>query len=67
MASREIIIEISPEGVVRGDISGFGGKNCREMAKLLAEIVGEEVSFDPNSEYFQGEVHLGVDVNTDEH
>ena len=51
--AREIEIEISPEGIVRGDISGFGGTRCREIAGILSEIVGQEVGFEPDSEYFQ--------------
>ena len=43
--AREIEIEISPEGIVRGDISGFGGTRCREIAGILSEIVGQEVGF----------------------
>lgn len=63
--AREIEIEISPEGIVRGDISGFGGTRCREIADILSEIVGQEVGFEPDSEYFQAGISVGVDVDVE--
>ena len=59
--AREIEIEISPEGIVRG----FGGTRCREIAGILSEIVGQEVGFEPDSEYFQAGIGGDVDVDVE--
>ena len=47
---------------MRGDIRGFRGPGCRELANILAEIVGEEVNCEPTSEYYQDSIDVDVDV-----
>lgn len=64
MASREIEIVISPDGRVIGNISGIKGPGCRQLANLLAEVIGTEVSFTPSAEYYETEVREDLDVNT---
>ena len=62
MGCREVEIEIAPDGTVRGDIRGFRGPGCRELANVLAEIVGEEVNCEPTAEYYQDSIDVDVDV-----
>lgn len=61
MAAQEIEIEILPDGTVKGDIKGFKGARCKEIAKRLAEIFNaEEHEFSPSSEFYE---NVGEDVD----
>ena len=62
---KEIEITIAPDGTVSASIAGIKGPGCKELARELARIVGEEVSFSPSSEYFEPEEQIGIEVGED--
>ena len=59
---KEIEITIAPDGTVSAVIAGVKGPACKVLAQELAQIIGEEVSFSPSSEYFEPEEQLDVEV-----
>lgn len=65
MGAHEFEITISPDGTVRGVVSGIKGKACRKYAAQLSELLGVEVSFEPSSEFFEPETHENVDIELD--
>ena len=55
MPAREIDIQIAPDGTVRATVSGIKGPACQELAKELAQIIGQELSFAPTAEFYECE------------
>lgn len=62
MPAREIDIQIAPDGTVRATVSGIKGPACQELAKELAHIIGQELSFAPSAEFYECEEHRDVDI-----
>lgn len=62
MSAREIDIHIAPDGTVHAAISGIKGPACQELAKELAQIIGQELSFSATAEFYECEEELDVDI-----
>ena len=43
-------------------VSGIKGPACQELAKELAQIIGQELSFAPTAEFYECEEHRDVDI-----
>lgn len=55
MTQREYEITIAPDGTVELNVHGHKGKSCFDVAKIFAEIVGEQQSHQLKSEFYEPE------------
>ncbi len=56
----EIIIDISPDGVVTVTTKGFRGKSCVDAAKLFEQAIGKVSDTKLTNEYHLKESHQVV-------
>lgn len=49
-----ITVEISPEGQVKVQTSGFAGASCKQATRALEAALGNVVSDDKTPEFHQG-------------
>ncbi len=62
MASKELEIEIGPDGMIKMTVVGIKGPACHEFVRQVMAEIGLEESFTPSSEYYEPEVHLDQEV-----
>ena len=62
MDQREYEITIAADGTVELNVHGHKGKSCFDVAKIFADIVGEQKSHELKSEFYEPdqEVHHQV-------
>lgn len=60
MRSRELSIEISPDGKVRAETHGMKGASCLKLAELLEAIVGRMESLAAKAESFEPENEVAI-------
>ena len=63
---KELEIVIAPDGTVKASIAGIKGSRCKVLATELAAVLGEEVSFQPSSEYYEPELNAETGVEEEE-
>ena len=54
MAKHEIIIEIDPNGNIKGEVQNINGPQCGELSKWLDEL-GNVTEDKKTSDYFKGD------------
>lgn len=62
MAAHEIEIEIAADGTINAKISGIKGPGCQVLARELAQLLGNEISFTPSAEFYENDVQADVDI-----
>ena len=55
---KEIIIEISDDGIISIETRGFKGKSCVEEAKFIKDVLGTELSRKLTTAYFDQEKNI---------
>jgi hypothetical protein len=51
---KEITIDVSDDGEIRIETSGFTGKACLEETKFLKDLLGQEIHQQLTPAYYQG-------------
>lgn len=63
---RDIVITIGPDGDVDIQVEGVPGGDCLDFTKFLEEELGEVVSREHTSEYYQQEEEVGTSIKVGE-
>lgn len=65
MSKTELEIIIDENGEVHLDIKGVKGKKCVEIAAMIEKTIGEMKSKKHKPEYYQSEVHISSQIDTE--
>ena len=65
MAKTELDIIIDENGEIHMDIKGTKGKTCIEIAEEIAQILGRIKTKKPKPEYYEDEVSIKKQIDTE--